>query len=77
MEARGDAREAGGRPRLAIKSNVRPRRRRENSTSRAPKKARLQAQLDGPDLYTRDPAKFGRAGVKPAEADAELARVEE
>jgi len=41
------------------------------------KKAKLQALLDDPDLYARDPAKFSRAGSLLAEAEAELAAAEE
>ncbi len=41
------------------------------------KKAKLQTLLDEADPYTRDPAKFGRAGAMLAEVEAELARAEE
>ncbi|MGA8172554.1 MAG: ATP-binding cassette domain-containing protein [Methylocystis sp.] len=41
------------------------------------KKAKLQALLDDPELYAKDPAKFGRAGIVLAETEAELSRAEE
>ncbi len=41
------------------------------------KKAKLQAVLDDPDLFTRDPTRFARAGVLLAETEAELAQAEE
>ena len=41
------------------------------------KKAKLETPLDDSGLYKSDPAKFGRAGVMLAEADADLARREE
>jgi ATP-binding cassette subfamily F protein uup len=41
------------------------------------KKAKLQALLDDPELYARDPAKFARAGELLAQVEAELAQAEE
>jgi ABC transport system ATP-binding/permease protein len=66
-----------GRPRLSNKEQHALTTLPKKMDELRAKKAKLQALLDDPDLYTSDPAKFARAGVMLAEIDAELARSEE
>ncbi len=66
-----------GRPRLTNKEQYALTTLPQKMDELRAKKAKLQALLDDPDLYTSDPAKFGRAGTMLAEIDAELARAEE
>jgi hypothetical protein len=66
-----------GRPRLTNKEQCAlvapPPKMGEPDT----RKAKLETPLDRHDIYTSVSAKFGRAGVMLAEADADLARREE
>ena len=66
-----------GRPRLSNKEQHALTTLPKKMDELRAKKAKLQALLDDPDLYTSDPAKFARAGVMLAEIEAELARAEE
>jgi ATP-binding cassette subfamily F protein uup len=66
-----------GRPRLSNKEQHALTTLPKKMDELRAKKAKLQALLDDPDLYTSDPAKFARAGTMLAEIDAELARAEE
>ncbi len=66
-----------GRPRLSIKEQHALTTLPTKMDELRAKKAKLQALLDDPDLYTSDPAKFARAGAMLAEIEAELARAEE
>ena len=66
-----------GRPRLSNKEQHALTTLPKKMDDLRAKKAKLQALLDDPDLYTNDPAKFARAGTMLAEIDAELARSEE
>jgi ATP-binding cassette subfamily F protein uup len=80
MEAREKAPprvKPAGRPRLSNKEQHALTTLPKKMDELRAKKAKLQALLDDPDLYTSDPAKFARAGVMLAEIDAELARSEE
>ena len=83
MEARGDAREAGawgeagGAPASRDKEQYALTAPPRKISEPGAENAKLQALLDDLDRYTRDPAKFGRAGAMLAEADEEPARAEE
>ena len=66
-----------GRPRLSNKEQHALTTLPKKMDELRAKKAKLQALLDDPDLYTSDPAKFARAGTMLAEIEAELARAEE
>ncbi len=66
-----------GRPRLTNKEQHALTTLPQKIDELRAKKAKLQALLDDPDLYTKDSAKFGRAGTMLGEVEAELARAEE